>query len=222
MKAAAQKKVVHRSEQAPEVARTTVGGGLKSIGSDVMKGFWQDFFKASVQEIPEPFLPGGLQASKKRVHGELTAGQEVSLKTQEQTQEKAVAKRAAHGEYFRRIERTEIYADRNEQQIIERRVSEIKQEIKQLMKASKQMETAFRDVAKDTMTNQTENEKYHLNFFDWILSMLKNARAKLEDGAAWTRAASGKKKQKQYWSMFKKHGTSFGLSSERTLATQTG
>jgi hypothetical protein len=44
----------------------------------------------------------------------------------------------------------------------------------------------------------------------------------VEDSGAWLSAMSGKKGKKTYWSEFKKHGTSFGMSNERSVATQTG
>ncbi len=64
--------------------------------------------------------------------------------------------------------------------------------------------------------------KYHLGFFEWILELIKQTRMKVEDSGAWIAAVSSKKGKKGYWNMFKKHGTSFGLSNERTVATQTG
>jgi hypothetical protein len=46
---------------------------------------------------------------------------------------------------------------------------------------------------------------------------------KIEDGRAWLETfAKRKKKKLGYWKMYKKHGTTFGLSHERTIATQTG
>ncbi|HLD02068.1 MAG TPA: DUF5660 family protein, partial [Patescibacteria group bacterium] len=60
------------------------------------------------------------------------------------------------------------------------------------------------------------------NFFEWMLSVIRIARMKVEDSGAWMAALSSKKKGKGYWQMFKKHGTTFGMSHERNVSTQTG
>src|SRR3989344_5698474 len=64
--------------------------------------------------------------------------------------------------------------------------------------------------------------KYHVSFFEWVLLLVRQARMKVEDSSAWLGAFKSKKAKKQYWSMFKKHGTTFGLSNERVVSTQTG
>lgn len=63
---------------------------------------------------------------------------------------------------------------------------------------------------------------YYLRFFEWLISMVKQLRSKVEEGRTWLQAMTSKKKKMGYWKMYKKHGTSFGLSNERTMATQSG
>ncbi|MEK7119300.1 MAG: DUF5660 family protein, partial [Patescibacteria group bacterium] len=63
---------------------------------------------------------------------------------------------------------------------------------------------------------------YHLNFFERLKSMLKILREQIEDSSSWLSLQNNRKKKKRYWGMYKKHGTSFGLSHERNLATQAG
>lgn len=63
---------------------------------------------------------------------------------------------------------------------------------------------------------------YHLNFFERLKSMLKILREEIDDSSSWLALQNNRKKKKSYWSMYKKHGTSFGLSHERNLATQAG
>ncbi len=63
---------------------------------------------------------------------------------------------------------------------------------------------------------------YHLNFLERLKSVLKILREQIEDSRTWLTLSSGRKQKKQYWGLYKKHGTQFGLSSERTLATQSG
>jgi len=56
-----------------------------------------------------------------------------------------------------------------------------------------------------------------------MIGIVKNLRQKVEEGRTWLAAFSQRKIKKMgYWKMYKKHGTTFGLSHERTVATQTG
>ena len=61
-----------------------------------------------------------------------------------------------------------------------------------------------------------------MNFFEWMLAVIRAAREKVEDSNAWLGTVKGKGAQRNYWNMFKKHGTTFGLSGERAVATQVG
>ena len=63
---------------------------------------------------------------------------------------------------------------------------------------------------------------YHVNFLERLRSVLKILREQIEDSRTWLTLSTGRKQKKMYWGLYKKHGTQFGLSSERTLATQAG
>lgn len=64
---------------------------------------------------------------------------------------------------------------------------------------------------------------YYLRFLEWLLTIVKQLRLRVEEGQAWLSTFTQRKKKKMgYWAMYKKHGTTFGLSNERSLASQTG
>lgn len=63
---------------------------------------------------------------------------------------------------------------------------------------------------------------YHLNFLTFVISLIKEARQKINESRFWLMAIKSKKEKRQYWAMFKKHGTQFALSGERVVATQAG
>jgi len=116
------------------------------------------------------------------------------------------------------------FAERQEQiktrQEIKRLVEEIKKEIVLLEKKQKMMITQAAKV-----TVQTLPEKpgvYHVRFFEWLLKILHDLRKKVSESATWLSVLKSKKRQRGYWKMYKKHGTSFGLSGERAVATQAG
>ncbi|MDP2637615.1 MAG: DUF5660 domain-containing protein [Candidatus Levybacteria bacterium] len=103
---------------------------------------------------------------------------------------------------------------------IEGQLKEIMSEIKKLADSSKELQTQFKEVAVEQHVEKPG--KYHKNFFEWLLSVVRIARMKVENSGAWLAAMQSKKKSRQYGEMSKKHGTTFTLSHERTAATQTG
>lgn len=103
---------------------------------------------------------------------------------------------------------------------IQIRVDQIIMELKKLANSSQELEIQFREVTMEV--SPVDPGTYHLNFFEWVFGVIQKARERIEESQTWITLFKSKKKQKGYWNMFKKHGTTFGLSGERVVATQTG
>lgn len=100
-------------------------------------------------------------------------------------------------------------------------VEELKRQITHLEKSEKALTKEISKVKLDKLPPKASI--YYLRFFEWLISVVRQLRQKVEDGRAWLAAFNQKKQKKMgYWKMYKKHGTTFGMSHERTLATQTG
>ncbi|MBI3379200.1 hypothetical protein HY029_00425 [Candidatus Gottesmanbacteria bacterium] len=68
-----------------------------------------------------------------------------------------------------------------------------------------------------------KNGIYYIRYLEWLLVVVRQMRIKVEEGRAWLETFTKRKSKKLgYWKMYKKHGTTFGLSQERSLSTQTG
>ena len=63
---------------------------------------------------------------------------------------------------------------------------------------------------------------YHLNFLERLRGVIMAIRENIEDSNSWLSLWTTRKQKRKYWGMYKKHGTSFGLSSERNVSTQAG
>lgn len=187
---------------------------LESLGN-IMQGTGDSFVKdlagAGISDFWKQTLGLETKESEKQ-SGELREGEELSLnKAKEQAVEPGL-------DYVREI----IHADKassSEDRTIRVRVEEILVEIKKLTQSSKELEMEFKDVAVETQI--VKPGKYHENLFEWLYSMVKAARMRIDESKGWLSAMHSKKDRK-YWAMFKKHGTTFGLSNERVVATQTG
>lgn len=137
-------------------------------------------------------------------------------------EKKAETHARGHIEYHGEMQHSGERANRSETQQMTQKVQEILGELQRLIKSSKAMEMEFTDIAMAETPKEVGN--YDMNFFEWMLLVIKQAREKVEDSGAWLSAVKGKngKKGGGYWDMFKKHGTQFGMSNERSAATSTG
>lgn len=186
-----------------------VGESLKKdlAGQETMRAMWEQFLTASEK------------ASEHR-GGDMKEREEIDLSAHSE-------KKADHGhieagnDYHREIIH---YAEREhhrELSEVEQQVQEIVIELQRLIDSSSSIIKAqYQDIA--VMQAPAEVGKYHINFFEWMLVVIKTARMKVEDSGAWLATMKGKKGKRDYWSMSKKHGTSFSMSNERQVATQTG
>ena len=98
-------------------------------------------------------------------------------------------------------------------------IEAVREQLKMLAASLKSLSL---DVQKAVSEVPVQPGIYHLNFMERLKSIIKILREQIEDSRSWLALSTNRKKQKGYWSMFKKHGTKFGLSSERTIATQAG
>ncbi len=78
--------------------------------------------------------------------------------------------------------------------------------------------------AKKAIIEQPEHQAgiYHKNRLQTLVESIQKLMTNPDDGLTWFREAGKRKKQMGFWGGYKKHGTTFGLSSERTAATQSG
>ncbi len=205
-----------------ETSGGEMGKQVSSLSKDALRTMWEDFFKSSAkQTLPEQLLStkseSGTSIQKEAV---LQEGQEFSLIPEKSEKKPAVT--AEHREYVRSLDHAEV--PKKEEVENKQQIEVLQSEIKKLIKASKEMEMAFKQVSQQVTveSNSSEASRYQVNFLEWVLLTVRNARIRVEEGKNWLALFASKKGQQQYWSQVSKKGTSFSLSSERNVATQTG
>ena len=113
------------------------------------------------------------------------------------------------------------------QKVIFHEDPQIKQQLEavraELSALSKSMKMLTVEIQKAVTEAPVAPGVYHVTFYEKLRSVLAMLREQIDDSRTWL-ALSTQRKQKKlgYWGMFKKHGTSFGLSNERSLATSAG
>jgi uncharacterized protein YkuJ len=208
----------------------SVGKQLSSLSKDTIRSMWEDFFKASVKKtLPEQLLSIQKESRAPKKEGVLEEGKEFSLlpKKEDKKQEHAKSQEAvvAHREYFdREVKSVEVRGEKKQEQENFDQVEMIKSEIRKLIKAQKEMEVAFKNVAQQVIAAPTSNVvgTYDVNFFEWVLLTIRNARMRVEEGRNWLALFASKKGEQKYWAQASKKGTSFTQHHDRNVATQTG
>lgn len=199
-----QKKQKIQSNNPVEIIKDFGFGVVKSAVNDVAGGI----IKNAGEQIG--FIPSGLP----QVEGSLTPDN-TNLKEEKSPESSQM--------FFGEKQPFRPYAEKTytERDIeVQQKIQEILRELKSLAKS---VEAVNKEVAKITVEQIPQNGgTYHLNFFEWVLKIIKLARAKVSESALWLSTFQSRKAKKGYWQMFKKHGTSFALSSERALASSMG
>ncbi|MEK7532811.1 MAG: DUF5660 family protein [Patescibacteria group bacterium] len=95
----------------------------------------------------------------------------------------------------------------------------IRAELKSLMASLKNLNKEVQNAVTQEVVNPGV---YHVNFYEQLRNFIKVLRQQIEDSGAWLASFNTRKKKMGYWGMYKKHGTTFGLSNERSLATSAG
>jgi len=98
-------------------------------------------------------------------------------------------------------------------------IAAIRDELKALVKTLKNL---HQEVQTAISQDPVDPGIYHLNFYEQLKSFLVVLRQQIEDSRSWLATFNARKKKIGYWGMYKKHGTTFGLSSERSIATAAG
>lgn len=102
---------------------------------------------------------------------------------------------------------------------LKQQLDAVRAELKGIAESLKNL---HQDVQKAISEVPVEPGIYHINFFARLKSFLKLLREQIDDSRTWLNLSMSRRKKMGYWGMFKKHGTTFGLSSERSIATAAG
>ncbi len=190
---------------------------ITGIGAGFVDSFKDDLGKKAVNEAWDQLLQTEKSEKQSSDKGDLTAGQELDL-AQVKREVQRITEQGQ--DFVREIVHAGKKAGAEDSREIQVKIQEILIEIKQLAKSTKEVQ-AQAEVISVEQTTQNKGV-YHVSFLEQMLGFLRDARMNVEDSLAWFKALRSKKAQRQYGVMAKKGGTSFTLSTERVVSTQTG
>lgn len=186
----------------------------KSLPQSISDSLFDDLLKKTPDSLWKQVVGG---ENRHDASGDLKEGEEIDLKGHKKEEPQHVEPAYNYAERVLDGEKRIHAEDSREIQV---KIEEIMIELKKVVESSKELQVEFRQVAVEQAPSKPG--KYHLNFVEWLLENVRQIRLRIEDSGAWLAAFKSKKDKKQYWNMFKKHGTSFALTNERNVATQVG
>jgi hypothetical protein len=109
---------------------------------------------------------------------------------------------------------------------VAKRTNELKIELKKIFDEISSLAKATQNLSEEvqiaTLQAPVEPGTYHLVFFEKLLEFIKSFRKKVEEAAIWLHATNKRAEKKNYWSMYKKKGSSFLLSPDHYLQRSAG
>jgi len=120
---------------------------------------------------------------------------------------------------------TETLVFSHKEESAKQEIQIIKQEIKTLTVQTGKLsgELIQAEKAVSGQIPDIKSGAYYVSFFERIRRLVQLAKKKITESRTWLGEFSGRSKAKShYWGNVKKSGSKYMLSSERTIATQTG
>lgn len=115
-----------------------------------------------------------------------------NVKTEKKASKEKAPRIEAAMNYSGEIAKSSERATRAEMNEMSQSIQQIKAELQQLLSSSKVLQMEFAEVTMEQ--TPVEGGKYHVNFFDWMLIVIRQARQKVEDSGAWLNTMKGKGK----------------------------
>ena len=180
---------------------------------------------SEVVDVPKSILDTafeqiGLKPQRRPLSGEINVSAPAQTETTPKG-ESADEKKVHQLTYLQKQEK-EVYSLKQKalQEQIQRLMNELALEVKRLETQTAQLSQQARQIAVETVPANAGT--YHLGFFEFVIASLRDLRKRVNESRLWLDMWSQKKKQKNYWGMFKKHGTGFAMSEERAVASSAG
>lgn len=190
---------------------------VKGFGAATAKTT-KDEMQASMKSFWEQLLGTGEYKQKPSQHEAMQEGEEYVLSQKFQHEQRQMERIRPAYDYVGEILKTGERVSKQREKEIEEQVKIILAELKRLAASSMVLEQAVVTATGQAIVKPGD---YHLTFFQWLLVEIRQARIQIENAGAWLATMQSKRAKRGYWNMAKKHGTTFLLSGERTVSTQT-
>jgi len=192
----------NQKKKIPVYGNDNVLESLRGVGSSVGKTIVKDVLASGGTDILQSIL-GSAPLS-----GELKQNQTIEFPSTPEVIPQPIRKAPE----YRSVPRSDEIE-------VKQKIEAIRVELKALAQSIKSLR---QEISKTILDAPVDPGIYHLNFFEHLKSYLQIMKQEIDDSRIWLMASNTRKAKRGYWGMFKKHGTSFAMSNERSIATSAG
>ena len=186
-----------------------LGDDFGSQGADLLKNTSEDFFKE---------LMGMVKPEVKR-SGEINPGGSLQMNEVMSGKEEENKKLRSQISLERNLASDEMRLSQEKMQELRIQLQAITVEIGKLAASTGSLATQAEIAMVEVPVNPGV---YHVVFFEKVLEFLQSFRKKIDEAATWLSSSNKRAEKKNYWSMYKKKGSSFQLSPDHYLQRSAG
>lgn len=186
-----------------------IGGDFTEQGSDLLKSTSEDFFKELL----------GMEKPQIKRSGEMKAGESVEMSAVISGQAEENKKLRAQISLERNLSSDERRLSQEKMQELRIQLQAITVEIGKLAASTGNLATQTEIAMIEVPVNPGI---YHVIFFEKVLEFLMSFRKKIDQASVWLGSTNKRADKKNYWSMYKKKGSSFLLSPDHYLSRSAG
>lgn len=198
------------------INRRNVLESLKDLGTGTSVQT-KDFLKNTSEDFIRELL--GLTSSKVKRSGELSIGQTVQMGDILSGREEQIGEVKRQATFERRILNEERKTSQEKSESLRVELQAIMQEVQ---KVAASMENLAVATEASIVSAPVEPGVYHIHFFESILEFLQSFRKRIDLATTWLTATNKRAEKKNYWSTYKKKGSSFLLSPDHYLSRSAG
>ena len=186
-----------------------LGSDFGAQGADILKSTSEEFFRELI----------GIQKQQVNRSGEIGPGESLEMSEVMSGREEQNKKL-----------RAQVVLERNlasdERSLAERKMQELRIQLQAIAEEIKKLATSTVQLATQTEVAMIEAPVspgiYHIIFFEKVLEFLQSFRKKIDQASVWLTSSNKRAQKKNYWSMYKKKGSSFLLSPDHYLQRSAG
>ena len=187
------------------MAKQNVIESLKGIGAGVSNDFFNDLL--------------GFKGSPKKISAEIGAGESMDINESF----------SASFEENKKL-KAQILLERNlssdEKRLSEEKIGKLRVQLQALISEIAKLAFSNQELAQESKIAMMEVPVnpgiYHIVFFEKLISFMQSFRKKIEEAGIWLHSSNKRSEKKNYWSMYKKKGSSFLLSPDHYLQRSAG
>jgi hypothetical protein len=206
----------HKLKNLKAIRRQNVLESLKDIGSGTVGSLKRDLLEGGSKDLLDQIFGN---RTNKKYSGEISVGE--SLKIDELISGEHQEKQKLEGQLSleRQLRQEETILVEQKGQQLKLQLHAITQEVVALAQSTQDL---GEEVELAAMTAPSNPGVYHVVFFEKLLGFIKSFRKRIESAGIWLHATNKRAEKKNFWGLYKKHGSKFLLSPDHYLQRSAG